>query len=126
MQAVRRRDRRPGRPGAGLRTPVREDMRVVTQSPALKAAGAKVLSGLLGNHNANCLPSCQTECPVGTAVAGLVGLIPQGKYTKATALVKERVPVTGRRAWPGSDCTGAGCTGAVRSDKMPRSRFRAA
>ena len=76
-------------------TPVQEGMSLVTESPTLKAARSKVLSSFLGNHNAYCLPPCQYECPAGTEVAGYVGLIAQGKYTEATALVKEKVPLPG-------------------------------
>lgn len=76
-------------------TPIREGMSLATESPTLKAARSKVLTGFLGNHNAYCLPPCQYECPAGTEVAGYVGLIAQGKYTQATALVKQKVPMPG-------------------------------
>lgn len=76
-------------------TPVRGGMSLVTESPTLKGARSKVLTGFLGNHNAYCLPPCQYACPAGTEVAGYVGLIAQGKYAEATALVKERVPLPG-------------------------------
>jgi formate dehydrogenase major subunit len=86
-----------GRSGLALacETAVREGMSIVTESPTLKAARSRVLSGLLSNHNAYCQPPCQSACPAGTAVAGYVGLIAEGKYTEATALVKERVPMPG-------------------------------
>lgn len=76
-------------------TPVREGMSLVTESPTLQATRSKVLTRFLGNHNAYCLPPCQYGCPAGTEVAGYIGLIAQGKYTEATALVKEKVPMPG-------------------------------
>ena len=47
-------------------TAVREGMSIVTESPTLKAARSKVLTGFLGNHNAYCQPPCQSACPAGT------------------------------------------------------------
>jgi formate dehydrogenase major subunit len=76
-------------------TAVRHGMAIVTESATLKARREKVLTGLLGNHNAYCLAPCQHACPAGTEVAGYVGLIAQGKYAAATALVKEKVPLPG-------------------------------
>ena len=76
-------------------TQVQDGMALVTESPTLKARRQEVLNGFLGNHNAYCLPPCQYACPAETEVARYVGLIADGKWSEATAVVKERVPLPG-------------------------------
>ena len=50
---------------------------------------------LVSNHNGDCQGPCTLNCPAGTDCQGYVGLIANGEYEAANALIKDRIPLPG-------------------------------
>ncbi len=81
------------KPVKACETKVSKGMEVIADSPALTKMRRSILSNLLGNHNAYCLPPCSYRCPAEIDIPGYIGLIAQKKYAEATALIKEKLPL---------------------------------
>ncbi len=76
-------------------TAVAEGMVITTESPKLSARRKVRLNNYLSDHNAYCLPPCQSACPAGIDIPGYIDLIARGEYVEATALIKEMLPLPG-------------------------------
>jgi len=68
-------------------------MVVNTESARAVAARKAGLELLLSNHTGDCRPPCVLACPAQTDCQGYVGLIANGQYDQAVALVKDKVPL---------------------------------
>ncbi|MGE5453948.1 MAG: FAD-dependent oxidoreductase, partial [Methylocystaceae bacterium] len=74
-------------------TAISEGMQIVTDSPRVKASRRNTLELLLSDHNGDCRPPCMLACPAQTDCQGYVGLIANGQYREAVALIKEKLPL---------------------------------
>ncbi|MDW7668732.1 MAG: FAD-dependent oxidoreductase [Bacillota bacterium] len=74
-------------------TPVRDGMVVRTKTDRTKAARRTALELLVSDHRGDCRPPCVMGCPSNTDVQGYVGLIANGQYKEAVALIKEQLPI---------------------------------
>ncbi|HFC98111.1 MAG TPA: FAD-dependent oxidoreductase [Thermosulfurimonas dismutans] len=74
-------------------TPVREGLRVWTDSNRVKEARRRILETLVANHYGDCRAPCSQPCPGGLNIQGYVALIARGEYAAALSLIKERLPL---------------------------------
>jgi len=74
-------------------TPVHDGMVVKTVTERTKAARRTALELLVSDHRGDCRPPCVMGCPSNTDVQGYVGLIANGQYKEAVALIKEQLPI---------------------------------
>ncbi|MGE5391644.1 MAG: FAD-dependent oxidoreductase [Deltaproteobacteria bacterium] len=74
-------------------TAASDGMVVYTDNPRIRKSRKMTLELLLSDHNGDCRPPCSKACPAHTDCQGYVGLIANGKYNEATALIKEAIPV---------------------------------
>ncbi len=74
-------------------TKVWEGMTVNTKSPRVIAARKAALELLLNDHRGDCRPPCVEACPANTDCQGYVGLIANGEYEAAAALIKDKLPL---------------------------------
>jgi formate dehydrogenase major subunit len=68
-------------------------MVVTTDSPRIRESRKMTLELLLSDHTGDCRPPCTLSCPAQTDCQGYVGLIANGRYREAVALIKERLPL---------------------------------
>lgn len=68
-------------------------MVVTTDSPRIRASRKMTLELLLSDHRGDCRPPCMLSCPAKTDCQGYVGLIANGRYREAVALIKEKLPL---------------------------------
>ncbi|MGE5380758.1 MAG: FAD-dependent oxidoreductase [Methylocystaceae bacterium] len=74
-------------------TAISEGQVIKTQSPRVKASRQTTLELLLSDHQGDCRPPCMAACPAQTDCQGYVGLIANGEYREAIALIKEKLPL---------------------------------
>ncbi|NLW91502.1 MAG: FAD-dependent oxidoreductase [Syntrophomonadaceae bacterium] len=74
-------------------TAASDGMVVYTDNPRIRKSRQMTLELLLSDHDGDCRPPCSKACPAHTDCQGYVGLIANGKYSEATALIKEAIPV---------------------------------
>jgi len=74
-------------------TEAKEGMTVFTDNPRIRKSRQMTLELMLSDHNGDCRPPCTKACPAHTDCQGYVGLIANGKYSEATTLIKEAIPV---------------------------------
>lgn len=74
-------------------TEISENMVVKTRSPRIDQSRKMALELLLSNHTGDCKAPCQLACPAQTDCQGYVGLIANGEYEQAVALMKEKLPL---------------------------------
>src|SRR6056297_321248 len=74
-------------------TPVHDGMVVKTKTDRTKSARRTALELLVSDHRGDCRPPCVMGCPSNTDVQGYVGLIANGQYKEAVALIKEQLPI---------------------------------
>jgi len=80
------------RPVPSCATPVREGMKVTTDSERLLRLRRTYLELLLSDHNAYCLPPCKYGCPTRVDAPAFIGLVAQGDYEEAQRVLKENLP----------------------------------
>ena len=74
-------------------TEVSPNMVVRTKSERIFESRKTNLELLLSNHVGDCRPPCVRGCPAQTDCQGYVGLIAEGKFKEANALIKDRIPL---------------------------------
>lgn len=74
-------------------TTVAQDMRIITDSPRVLKARRLVLELLMSDHNGDCVAPCSLNCPAHTDVQGYLKEIAKGNYSKATEIIKEKIPL---------------------------------
>ncbi|HHW42141.1 MAG TPA: FAD-dependent oxidoreductase [Syntrophomonadaceae bacterium] len=74
-------------------TEIASGMVVTTDSPRIRASRKTTLELLLSDHRGDCRPPCMLSCPAKTDCQGYVGLIANGRYRDAVALIKEKLPL---------------------------------
>lgn len=72
---------------------VTDGMVIKTDSPRVRSARKMALELILSDHRGDCRPPCVLACPAHTDCQGYVGLIANGQYREAIALVKEQLPL---------------------------------
>lgn len=70
-----------------------EGMVVYTNNPRITKSRKMTLELLLSDHSGDCRPPCSRACPAHTDCQGYVGLIANGRYSEAVALLKESYPI---------------------------------
>ncbi|MBN2554211.1 MAG: FAD-dependent oxidoreductase, partial [Spirochaetales bacterium] len=73
-------------------TKVRQGMRITTDDADIHATRRMALELLLSNHYGDCRPPCSLACPSNIDVQGYIGLIANGRYREALALIKRDNP----------------------------------
>ena len=73
-------------------TEIAPNMVVKTSTPRVLESRKTNLELLLSNHVGDCRPPCVLNCPAGTDCQGYVGLIANGRFEEAIALIRERIP----------------------------------
>lgn len=74
-------------------TPVTEGMVVRTKTDDLIKIRQMGLELLLSDHYGDCVAPCKQTCPAGIDIQGYIGLIANGQYREALALIKESIPL---------------------------------
>jgi formate dehydrogenase major subunit len=74
-------------------TEISDNMVVRTRSDRIDQSRKTALELLLSNHTGDCKAPCQLACPAETDCQGYVGLIANGEYQEAVALIKEKLPL---------------------------------
>ncbi len=74
-------------------TKVRQGMRIVTDDADVRATRRLALELLLSNHHGDCRAPCTMTCPSNVDVQGYLGLIADGRYREALALIKRDCPL---------------------------------
>ncbi|NLV17591.1 MAG: molybdopterin-dependent oxidoreductase [Syntrophomonadaceae bacterium] len=74
-------------------TEVTPNMIVFTDTPRIRASRKMTLELLLSDHIGDCRPPCVLACPAHTDCQGYVGLIANGQFQEAVALIKEQLPL---------------------------------
>ncbi len=74
-------------------TEISDNMVVRTRSRRIDQSRKTALELLLSNHTGDCKAPCQLACPAETDCQGYVGLIANGEYEEAVALIKEKLPL---------------------------------
>lgn len=70
-----------------------DGMRIKTDTAKIRNSRKLTLEMILSDHNGDCRPPCLKACPAQTDCQGYVGLIANGQYREAVALLKERFPL---------------------------------
>jgi formate dehydrogenase major subunit len=73
-------------------TKVRRGMKITTRDNDIRDARKAALELLLSNHYGDCKPPCTLTCPSNIDVQGYIGLIANGRYAEALALIKKDNP----------------------------------
>ncbi|TET54934.1 MAG: 2Fe-2S iron-sulfur cluster binding domain-containing protein, partial [Actinobacteria bacterium] len=73
-------------------TEVADEMKINTETDAIKELRKLSLELLISNHWADCIAPCVKACPAETDAQGYIGLINQGRYHEAVKLIKETNP----------------------------------
>jgi formate dehydrogenase major subunit len=74
-------------------TEIMPGMVVFTDTPKVRDSRKLTLELLLSDHTGDCRPPCVKACPANTDCQGYVGLIANGQYREAVALIKEQLPL---------------------------------
>jgi formate dehydrogenase major subunit len=74
-------------------TEISDKMVVKTRSVRIDESRKTALELLLSNHTGDCKAPCHMACPAQTDCQGYVGLIANGEYEEAVALIKEKLPL---------------------------------
>ncbi len=74
-------------------TNISEGMVIKTDTQRTTSTRKSALKLLLSDHRGDCRPPCVLECPAHTDCQGYVGLIANGQYKEAVALIKEQLPI---------------------------------
>jgi formate dehydrogenase major subunit len=74
-------------------TEISPGMVISTNSPRVRESRKLTLELLLSDHVGDCRGPCIKACPAHTDVQGYVGLIANGQYRPAVALLKEKLPI---------------------------------
>jgi len=74
-------------------TPARDGMKIKTASEKVVRARRSALELLLSDHAGDCVAPCKRACPAETDCQGYVGLIANGEYGEAAALIREKLPL---------------------------------
>ena len=74
-------------------TEIAPGMVVKTQTERVIESRKTNLELLITNHNGDCVAPCKKGCPAGTDCQGYVGLIANGEYEEANALIKDKIPL---------------------------------
>lgn len=78
---------------ASCASPVKEDLVVETDSPAVLEARQGILKLLLEQHYGDCLAPCHLACPAGIDIQGYVAHVSRGEFREALKLIKEKNPL---------------------------------
>ncbi|MDD3268181.1 MAG: FAD-dependent oxidoreductase [Syntrophomonadaceae bacterium] len=70
-----------------------DGMLIKTDTAKIRSSRKLTLEMILSDHSGDCRPPCLKACPAGTDCQGYVGLIANGQYREAVALLKERLPL---------------------------------
>ncbi|MDD2620224.1 MAG: FAD-dependent oxidoreductase, partial [Syntrophomonadaceae bacterium] len=70
-----------------------DGMCIKTDTPKIYNSRKLTLEMILSDHTGDCRPPCLKACPAQTDCQGYVGLIANGQYREAVALLKERIPL---------------------------------
>jgi len=73
-------------------TPVAEGQVVQTDTEPLRDARRLILELMLSDHNAYCLPPCQSGCPDNLDIPGYVGAIADDNPRESVRIIKQRLP----------------------------------
>ena len=74
-------------------TTISEGMNIQTLNERIIEARRFALELLMSDHRGDCRPPCTLGCPAQTDCQGYVGLIANGKFKEASALIKEVIPL---------------------------------
>ncbi|MFA6670207.1 MAG: NAD(P)-binding protein [Bacillota bacterium] len=74
-------------------TEISDNMVVRTRSKRIDQSRKTTLELMLANHTGDCKAPCQLACPAETDCQGYVGLIANGEYEEAVALIKDKLPL---------------------------------
>lgn len=74
-------------------TEIADGMVIHTETDRVKGSRKVALELLLSDHVGDCRPPCRQACPAHTDCQGYVGLIANGRYQEALALIKEQLPL---------------------------------
>lgn len=74
-------------------TQISDGMIIQTESPRVRHCRKIALELLLSNHKGDCKAPCHEACPGETDCQGYVGLIANGYFEEAIALIKESYPL---------------------------------
>ena len=74
-------------------TEIAPNMVVRTDTEKVIESRKTNLELLLSNHTGDCRPPCVLNCPAGTDCQGYVGLIANGEFEEANALIKDKIPL---------------------------------
>ncbi len=74
-------------------TEVQEGMQVQTESPRVRQSRKLTLEMLLSDHHGDCCAPCRQACPADTDCQAYVGLIANGHFKEALAVLKEYYPL---------------------------------
>ena len=70
-----------------------DGMVIRTNSERIYRSRKSALELLFSDHSGDCLPPCTLACPAQTDCQGYVGLIVNGAYREAYALIKDKIPL---------------------------------
>jgi len=74
-------------------TSAADGMVIFTNTHRVRESRRTNLELLLSNHIGDCKAPCSRACPAGTDCQGYVGLIANGAYREAIALIKDIIPI---------------------------------
>lgn len=74
-------------------TPVKDGMVIKTETSRTVTARKMALELIVSDHRGDCRPPCVLACPAHTDCQGYVGLIANGQYKEAAALIKDQLPL---------------------------------
>ncbi|MDD3878776.1 MAG: FAD-dependent oxidoreductase [Syntrophomonas sp.] len=74
-------------------TEVQEGMQVQTESPRVRQSRKLTLEMLLSDHRGDCCAPCRQACPADTDCQAYVGLIANGQFKEALAVLKGYYPL---------------------------------
>jgi len=74
-------------------TEIAPNMVIRTDTEKVVESRKTNLELLLSNHIGDCRPPCVLNCPAGTDCQGYVGLIANGEFEAANALIKDKIPL---------------------------------
>jgi len=74
-------------------TMVSPGMIIKTDTQRVIAARKTALELLMSDHEGDCRPPCVQTCPANTDCQGYVGLIANGQFKEAAALIREQLPL---------------------------------
>ena len=73
-------------------TAAQNGIKIKTNTSRVLAVRHSALELLLSDHKGDCIAPCKAACPAHTDCQGYIGLIANGEYEEAAALVKEKLP----------------------------------